>query len=1327
MARGSLVNGQAEPARQIGAPHVFPRMGRGDIRRAYTLGRELGKGGGGVVRECLDPLTGQPVAACKTIPKTKLQRPDLVEELRAEVAAMKRLSGHAHVVRLLAVYEDDDAVHVVMELCTGGDLYDLLTAATTLPEPIAAQLASQILKALSHSHRNGILHRDIKPENILLANPVTVQDGQVTLIEADAPATGTDTKSGGGTVATVPTSGGAAEEVIMQDVITEGGSASSTVACAGGGYSASPSPSTSTFSTSVVSSTPSSTIMSLGSASTASSRGGGGHGAGSGGEEEAEDRAEGVGSTLRIKLADFGLSVVLKTGQQAVGMHGSNVYMAPEVVCRKPYGLAIDLWGLGVILFTALSGYMPFWGNSDEELFVRILRGRPDYVSDPWPSISAEAKDLVHRLLTIDPPRRISADVALQHPWILKHCSPSAPSIPLSLSEPATVYPNNPAGSNLNPAAAAAAAAAAAMPPPASRAAAVAAATVPSGLPSAAPAAAPAAAGAAPPPAAVSATARRLPSPVRRQPSPIRRAPSPAKRPASPATRATATATAAAGAAASGAAAFGAAVKASATSPRYPSKTRPATAQVAAARASAAAATRAAARGAAAAGAHSVKVPGTPTTPLLPSRTRANVPSAKGTAGAAANGAGGKRVGAEDVHMHVDTYSHKLKQQQQQQQQQQKQEQQQRQNHRPSSSPAHSPTISSASSAASCPTPFTLPHSAALPSPHPSLAPPPSSGPASMATSTSFSHAPLSQSACPPAQSAAPTLIVLPAAATARLASGNAVPTTHSTAGVLASSPISSAPIPAAITIRPSSVKPMPPPSQLAPAAASITASATGWEPASAAATAPAPSMPAVGGGSMGAIAADSAEQAAAAVLQCHSHSPVPPSAGPYYPGSFAAEAARAPAVGVPVAGTHAATAEPSPAPPSVPHMSVHNPSPAALPAAAAAAAASLSHQPTSHEPTSACPADAADAEGPIEPLMRASRARKNRTGVFRVTSSRRREAHAPPAAAPCAATAAGAGVGAGAGASNAATSGSFGSAGGAMASATSKLASLFSLGAAPAAKARKNAAGSGVSGSGVPGSGASGSASTTFFRARPSGLSSPFTFFSPKRKIRKSQVVVNSAAAAAGTAAGSCGGTDMAVDGSGGQEEEEEEEEEEVEEGEFEAGEEQEKAQLEAAGSLSGYNSAVLSAAAAAVLQTHSNQQEGDQPQQQNRHPHAHQPWQRHGMIGGVGSTGAASNVGTIAEFRARLSPAVTLDRTAAPEPVAVYSSTGNVLPAVRTGFGEKGTGVIGKAKVTSRSVRMEVDGGACEGGLSDVVSAFSILRTDSIRGPSGAIHQGR
>ncbi|CAI5518243.1 unnamed protein product [Closterium sp. Naga37s-1] len=1245
-------------------------MGRGDIRRAYTLGRELGKGGGGVVRECLDPLTGQPVAACKTIPKTKLQtyhcnpyssathpthpavshtnyaqllipspqlpypvpnlpqfpqsrllspippiplpspdsspspqRPDLVEELRAEVAAMRRLAGHAHVVRLLAVYEDDHAVHVVMELCTGGDLYDLLTAATTLPEPIAAQLTSQILKALSHCHRNGILHRDIKPENILLANPVTVQDGQVAIIDAAVPATGAAAKTGEESVSTVPAADSYAEDEIMQDVTVSGGPVSSTVACAGGGFGDSPSPSTSTFSTSVMSSTPSSMLMSSGSASTASSsfgaRGGmlseGGRGAGEGDGEEDGERAEGAGSTLHVKLADFGLSVMLKTGQLAVGMHGSNVYMAPEVVCRKPYGLAIDLWGLGVILFTALSGYMPFWGNTDEELFVRILRGRPDYASDPWPSISAEAKDLVHRLLTIDPPRRINADVALQHPWILKHCGASAPSIPASLGEPAGVNPKASshsalaAGNNCTsmdvPSSGDSASIAASSPAHSAAAGisvSVAAAPAAASAAAAPAGAAGAAAGVADLSAAAAPASRRAPSPIRRQPSPI-----------------------------------------------------------------------------------------------------------------PAGGACRKGVGSNDVRMQSDTKDHK------QQEQQEQQQQQQRRKHESKPSPAHSPTISSVSSAASCPTPFTLPHSAALPTPH-------SHHPAAPlpATATGVSlGVPVGAVSFPSPIAAVThsegiTSVAHPAVFTA-------MPHPPVTA-------FNATSLPVAITVRPSFVKPMPPPSQLAstapPPAASAAAhisalaaaSATGSEPASAGASALAAFVPAVVGGSAGvtdavaASAAVSAEQPAAMSVDHPFSVPLPAAA--------------------PISHTPTPPAPTAPAP--TPHAPTpHEPTPHVL----------TSHAPTPHDSTSTGPTSGAEAA--IEPLKRACRAHKGRTGVLRVSSGRRRDgAHASAAPAPSApapstavtgaAAAAGAACAA-AGASGGAggSGGSFGSASGAMASATSKLASLFSLGAAPAAKARKNAAGAGVSGSGVPGSGTS-----ALFRARPSGLSSPFTFFSPKRKIRKSQVVVNSAAAAgkAVAAGGVSGRTDMAVDGTGGQEEEEEdeeEEEEEVEEGEGEGEQEQQKGELGSRAGLAGYNSAVLSAAAAAVLHTHLNGQDEKQ-QQENHQSHPHQPWQRNGMIGSLGSTGAASSVGTIAEFRARLSPAVTLDRTAAPEPVAVYSSTGGVLPAVSAalGGGHAGENVMGRGG-------MEVDGGTCEGGMSDVVSAFSILRTNSIHGASAAL----
>ena len=69
------------------------------------------------------------------------QRSDLAEELRAEVKSMMQVHGHPHVVSLKGVYEDEDAVHLCMELCKGGDLYDMLTSSVTLPEPVAAHLA----------------------------------------------------------------------------------------------------------------------------------------------------------------------------------------------------------------------------------------------------------------------------------------------------------------------------------------------------------------------------------------------------------------------------------------------------------------------------------------------------------------------------------------------------------------------------------------------------------------------------------------------------------------------------------------------------------------------------------------------------------------------------------------------------------------------------------------------------------------------------------------------------------------------------------------------------------------------------------------------------------------------------------------------------------------------------------------------------------------------------------------------------------------------------------------------------------------------------------
>ncbi|PKU74006.1 calcium-dependent protein kinase 1 [Dendrobium catenatum] len=118
-----------------------------------------------------------------------------------------------------------------------------------------------------------------------------------------------------------------------------------------------------------------------------------------------------------LKATDFGLSVFFKPGEKFKDLVGSAYYVAPEVLQRH-YGLEIDIWSAGVILYILLSGVPPFWGESEQAIFDEILRGHLDFSSDPWPSISSSAKELVKKMLRPDPKDRLTAVEVLNHPWI---------------------------------------------------------------------------------------------------------------------------------------------------------------------------------------------------------------------------------------------------------------------------------------------------------------------------------------------------------------------------------------------------------------------------------------------------------------------------------------------------------------------------------------------------------------------------------------------------------------------------------------------------------------------------------------------------------------------------------------------------------------------------------------------------------------------------------------------------------------------------------------------------------------------------------------------
>ncbi|KAF8399398.1 hypothetical protein HHK36_015262 [Tetracentron sinense] len=148
---------------------VVPLGHRTRIGDKYVLGRELGRGEFGITYLCTDRETKEALA-CKSISKKKLRTAIDIEDVRREVAIMSSLPDHSNIVRLKATYEDNEAVHLVMELCEGGELFDRIVARGHYSERAAANVARTIAEVVRMCHEHGVMHRDLKPENFLFAN-----------------------------------------------------------------------------------------------------------------------------------------------------------------------------------------------------------------------------------------------------------------------------------------------------------------------------------------------------------------------------------------------------------------------------------------------------------------------------------------------------------------------------------------------------------------------------------------------------------------------------------------------------------------------------------------------------------------------------------------------------------------------------------------------------------------------------------------------------------------------------------------------------------------------------------------------------------------------------------------------------------------------------------------------------------------------------------------------------------------------------------------------------------------------------------------------------
>ncbi|KAL1505322.1 hypothetical protein ABEB36_004914 [Hypothenemus hampei] len=124
------------------------------------------------------------------------------------------------------------------------------------------------------------------------------------------------------------------------------------------------------------------------------------------------------GKVKCLKLGDFGLACEVNGPLYTVC--GTPTYVAPEILAETGYGLKIDVWAAGVILYILLCGYPPFVSqdNDQEKLFDCILSGQYDFPDEFWQDVSSLAKELIQNMLQLLPDLRFSADDVLDHPWL---------------------------------------------------------------------------------------------------------------------------------------------------------------------------------------------------------------------------------------------------------------------------------------------------------------------------------------------------------------------------------------------------------------------------------------------------------------------------------------------------------------------------------------------------------------------------------------------------------------------------------------------------------------------------------------------------------------------------------------------------------------------------------------------------------------------------------------------------------------------------------------------------------------------------------------------
>ena len=259
----------------------------------FDIGQLLGKGGFAEVYRAKNRKNGKSYAI-KVVKKQRMTDMHILDRVRSEIKIHSKLK-HDCIVNLVTYCEDDECIYIVLELCTGGNMFQFLRRMVKLSESDAAYIVRQLLSALAYLHQHGILHRDLKLSNILLNDSLTV------------------------------------------------------------------------------------------------------------------------------KICDFGLAVQIEhPDEEHYTMCGTPNYIAPEIAAQRSHGLPADLWSIGCLFYSLVTGVAPFEHPAGvKPTLERVQSG--EYVEPA--NLSKDALDFLRRLLELNPLKRPSVQQVQNHPFLLNQQS----------------------------------------------------------------------------------------------------------------------------------------------------------------------------------------------------------------------------------------------------------------------------------------------------------------------------------------------------------------------------------------------------------------------------------------------------------------------------------------------------------------------------------------------------------------------------------------------------------------------------------------------------------------------------------------------------------------------------------------------------------------------------------------------------------------------------------------------------------------------------------------------------------------------------------------